>query len=304
MENQALHPIKFTAASPRTKLSPSMPVPATSYALLVESIGVHALQLYAAALPLLLLAVTGMWWLARRYAVPRDDAKLRPGAYLLMWLAFGFAVIVTGAVVFAELAEQLADAGTAQRIGALDTLLSATVGSHLGAGAQQVFAAITHLADTATLAGLTAVVAAWLWVAQRRWLALAYVGAVAGNAVLNVTLKSIFERTRPLHDTTLFQPQGWSFPSGHSSGAVVAYGMLAYVLVRAWPPAKNHALGGLAVVLAASALAFTIGCSRVFIQVHYATDVLAGFSSGSVWLAMCLISIELTRRYRQRPPAP
>ena len=281
-----------------------MPFNVTPYAPLVESIGTHALALYLAALPLLLLAVTGVWWLARRYAMPRADSTLRPGAYLLIRLAFGFAVIVLGAVLFAELAEQLADAGAAQRIGALDALLSAAVGTHLPVGARQVFAAITHLADTATLAGLTVVVAGLLWVGQRRWLALAYAGAVAGNALLNVTLKGIFERTRPIHDTTLFQPHGWSFPSGHSSGAVVAYGMLAYVLVRTWPPAKNHALGGLAVVMAATTLAFSIGCSRIFIQVHYATDVLAGFSSGSMWLAICIISIELTRHYRQRSPAP
>ena len=279
-----------------------MPFNVASYAPLVESIGAHALALYLVALPMLLLAVTSVWWLARRYAVPREDSTLPPNAYLLVRLAFGFAVIVAGALLFAELAEQLADAGAAQRIGTLDTLLSAAVGSHLNASARQVFAAITHLADTATLTGLTVVVAALLLAFQHRWLALAYVAAVAGNALLNVTLKNIFERTRPVHDTTRFQADGWSFPSGHSSGAVVAYGMLAYVLVRTWPPVKNQAFGSLAVVLAASALAFTIGCSRIFIQVHYATDVLAGFSSGSMWLAMCLISIELTRHYRQRRP--
>ena len=277
-----------------------MPFDVTPYAPLVESLGAHALPVYLIALPVLMLVVISVWWLAGRYAMPRDDSKLPPSAYLLVRLAFGFAVMVAGAMLFAELAEQLADAGAAQRIGALDALLSASVGSHLNANARQAFATITHLADTATLTGLTVVVAGWLLAFQRRWLALAYVGAVAGNAILNVALKNIFERTRPIHDTVLFQPHGWSFPSGHSSGAVVAYGMLAYVLVRTWPPVKNHALGGLALVLAASALAFTIGCSRIFIQVHYATDVLAGFSSGSMWLAMCIISIELTRHYRQR----
>ena len=277
-----------------------MPFDATLYAGLVESLGAHALPAYLIALPVLMLGVTSVWWLARRYAMPRDDSKLPPSAYLLVRLAFGFAVMIAGALLFAELAEQLADAGAAQRMGALDALLSAAVGNHLNAHARLVFAAVTHLADTATLTGLTVVVAALLLAFQRRRLALAYVGAVAGNALLNVALKNIFERTRPIHDTTLFQPHGWSFPSGHSSGAVVAYGMLAYVLVRTWPPVKNHAFGSLAVVLAASALAFTIGCSRIFIQVHYATDVLAGFSSGSMWLAMCIISMELTRHYQRR----
>lgn len=270
-----------------------------TYAPIAESIGAHALPLFLAALPALLLAVTGLWWLVRRYAVPHEASLLPPPAYLLVRLAFGFAVLVGGALLFAELAEQLADAGHAQQLGKLDSALSAAVGRNLPPLALQFFAAVTHLADTATLSVLGVIVAAALVWRQHRWLALGWVVAVAGNAVLNVTLKGIFGRTRPLHDTTLFQAHGWSFPSGHSSGAVVTYGMLAYVLVRTWPPAMTR-WGGLSVVLAASATAFTIGCSRVFIQVHYATDVLAGFASGSAWLAVCIISIELTRHYRQR----
>lgn len=270
------------------------------YTPLAETIGANALMLYGIALPLLLLVVTAVWGLGRRYAGPHDNTAQPTAANLMVQLAFGFAVVVAGAWVFSELAEQLADAGAAQRIGALDDVLSASVGSHLSASARQVFAAITHVGDSVTLTGLTVVVAAVLFFNHRRWLALGYAVAVVGNGLLNVTLKSIFERTRPVHNTALFHADGWSFPSGHSSGAVVAYGMLAYVLLRAWPPARNHPLGGLAVVLAASALAFTIGCSRVFIQVHYATDVLAGFSSGSVWLTVCISSIELTRHYQQQ----
>jgi undecaprenyl-diphosphatase len=271
----------------------------SAYLPLVERVGANALPLYLAALPVFLLGVTGLWWLVRRFSVPRGDSTLPPPAYLLVRLAFGFAIVVAGAWLFAELAEQLASAGDAKRLGELDDALSAAVGRNLPPLALQFFAGFTRLADTATLSVLGVVVAAILVWRQRRWLALGWVVAVAGNAVLNVTLKGIFERTRPIHDTTLFQPNGWSFPSGHSSGAVVAYGMLAYVLVRAWPPAMTR-LGGLSVVLVASAVAFTIGCSRIFIQVHYATDVLAGFASGSVWLAVCISSIELTRHYRQQ----
>ena len=280
-----------------------MPLNLTPYAPLVERIGGHALPLYLAALPALLLAVTLLWTLVRRFTVPRDDSALPPPAYLLVRLAFSFVVVVVGAWLFAELAEQLANAGDAQRMGKLDDLLSAAVGRSLPPMALQFFATVTHLADTATLSTLGVVVAALLVWRQHRWLALGWGVALVGNALLNVTLKGIFERTRPLHDTALFQPQGWSFPSGHSSGAVVAYGMLAYVLLRTWPPAMTR-WPGLSVVLAASAVAFTVGCSRVFIQVHYASDVLAGFASGGVWLAVCIISMELTQHYRQRPPMP
>jgi membrane-associated phospholipid phosphatase len=57
-------------------------------------------------------------------------------------------------------------------------------------------------------------------------------------------------------------------------------------------------------VMLASALAFTIGSSRVFLQVHFASDVLAGFAWGAAWLAVCVLSVELSRRWRLRAPAP
>ena len=163
----------------------------TQYTPLVERIGARALPLYLMALPALLLVVAGLWALVRRYAVPRDDSTLPPPAFLLVRLAFGFAVVVGGAWLFAELAEQLGDPGDAQRLGALDDLLSAAVGRNLPPLALQFFANFTHLADTATLSVLGVGVAAALVWRGRRWLALGWVVAVAGNAVLNVTLKGI-----------------------------------------------------------------------------------------------------------------
>ena len=102
---------------------------------------------------------------------------------------------------------------------------------------------------------------------------------------------------RPPHEVGLPVAHGWSFPSGHSSGAVVAYGMLAYVLLRTLP-SRWH----LPVVLAATALAFAVGCSRIFLEAHYASDVLAAFASGTAWLTACIVGIEIARR-RVRPSA-
>ena len=100
--------------------------------------------------------------------------------------------------------------------------------------------------------------------------------AIGGNAILNRTLKAEFERVRPLHADGHVLADGWSLPSGHSSGALVAYGMLAYVLIRLAPGAWR-----MPAVLLAAAIAFATGCSRVFLQMHYATDVAAGFASGA-----------------------
>jgi membrane-associated phospholipid phosphatase len=264
----------------------------------VEWLGAHALPLYAALLIALLLWATAALALARRYTVPTDTSPLPPGAYLLIRLAIGFAVVVSAAAIFAEAAEVLGTSADARRAGELDQVFSDAVRRGMGPVAFQFFSNVTHLADTATLTGLAmagALVLLWL---RQRWLALAFAGAIGGNALLNVTLKGIFERARPLHDPAVELVRGFSFPSGHSSGAVVAYGMLAYVLIRCLGPARATRFG-LPLVLAATALAFTIGCSRIVIQAHFATDVLAGFASGSAWLAVCIGSAEWLRHYRQ-----
>lgn len=266
-------------------------------AVVVQALGHQGLALFFALLALLLPTATGLWWLAQRYAVPSKTSTLPAGAFLLIRLASGFAVLVGAAAVFAEIAEALGDG---PRAGQLDQLFSDALRASTAGWALQVFAWITRLGDTATLALLCVVVATGLLLRGRRWLALGWVLAVSGNALLNTTLKALFERTRPVHDSALVHADGWSFPSGHSSGSVVVYGMLAYVLIRSLPPAVARR-ASLPLVLLATTLAFSVGCSRVFLQVHFATDVLAGFASGTAWLAVCISSVELARHYQQRP---
>lgn len=255
-------------------------------------IGRYALPLFLLALAALLaLAWTG-WWALQRHLIPRARSLLPRWWSLALCLAFGFLAIVAGAWVFAELAEALQ---APARVGRADQALTEAVRLSVSPNALQVFAALTHLADTATLTVLGIAVALGLVALGRRWLALGWVAAVGGNGLLNHTLKQVFERVRPLHSDGLAQADGFSFPSGHSSGAVVAFGMLAYIGVRLLPPRWR-----LPLVLAATALAFTVGASRVFLRVHFASDVVAGFASGVAWLAVCIASIELTRWYRRR----
>ena len=89
--------------------------------------------------------------------------------------------------------------------------------------------------------------------------------------------------------------QGFSFPSGHSSGSMVTYGMLAYLAWRLLPP-RWH----VAAVMTATAVILTTAASRVFLRVHFASDVLAGLCSGGAWLVLCIASIEFARRRAAR----
>lgn len=260
---------------------------------LADAIGAHALPVFAVALGVLLAATALLWWGLRRLVVPRPASALPPIAFLAVRLALGFALVVAGAAAFAELAEQLhAD----EHLSRLDKRFTAALRRTVSPGTLGLFALLTRMGDVATLVGLAAIVTAALLWHRRGALALAWLLALGGQALLTTVLKAVFARVRPVHEHGLVLEHGFSFPSGHSAGAVVAYGMLAYLLLRHLRSAWH-----LPVLLAATTTAFAVGCSRVFLQVHYASDVLAGFAAGLMWLAVCVTSIELMRHYRRRP---
>ncbi len=257
---------------------------------LAGQVGAHALPIFLVLLSLLLLAVAVGWWALRAHMLPRMQRRLPAPAMVLLNAAAGFAIVVGGAALFAQIAQHLGPDGA---VALADQALTAALRSHVGATTLQVFAGLTHLGDVLTLSVLGAAMALLLWLYGRRALALGWVLALGGNALLNPLLKRIFERVRPLHEQSLFIEPGFSFPSGHTSGATVAYGMLAYLAVRTLAP-RWH----LPALLGATALVFTVGCSRVFLQVHFASDVVAGFASGAAWLTVCILSLELGRLYR------
>lgn len=262
----------------------------------VQALAAHALPIFAIALLLVLTCVATLWWLLQRYGVYREASRFAPLVYLAGQLLLGFALIAGGAALFAEIAGHLGDG---RELNQLDMLFSDTVRSTVSMTTLRVFALLTHFGDPITLALLAAVVAAILLQRRQLWLCAAWLLALAGNALLGTLVKNIFERARPVHDHGLAVANGWSFPSGHSSGAVVAFGMLAYLIARFLP--ERLAGWRLPVLMAAAALAFTVGCSRVFLQVHYVSDVLAGFAVGTVWLAVGVSAVEVGR-YRQVRP--
>jgi len=261
----------------------------------VQWLAVNALPIFLLTMALLLLLVAGLWQGGRRFGVYREGGRFSASGYQVIYMLIGFSVIVGSAALFAELAENLGDG---RQLGQLDQLFSKTIGASVGISTSRTFAALTHLGDPMTLIALALAVTAWLvWQRQFAWCA-GWTMATAGNALLNPLLKIIFARARPVHDQAVVAASGFSFPSGHSSGSVVVYGMLAYGAVRLLP--QRHAAWRLPAVLAATATAFTVSSSRVFLQVHFPSDVLAGIASGAAWLAVCVGAMEVLR-YQRRP---
>jgi undecaprenyl-diphosphatase len=130
-------------------------------------------------------------------------------------------------------------------------------------------------------------------VRERAWLDLAFlVVAAVGSQLLITQLKEAFERPRPAYGSAVPLPETFSFPSGHAGGGVAAFGAAAVLLSeRLGSPRARTAVWIVAGVLAAAS-----GLSRIALNVHYVSDVLAGWCFGLAWLAACVLGRDLVRR--------
>jgi undecaprenyl-diphosphatase len=134
-----------------------------------------------------------------------------------------------------------------------------------------------------------------------RWGAVVGLLLAAGGAqLLNSLLKGEFQRVRPSPVLGMIPVQSFSFPSGHAMEAAAFYGFLAYLGWRLLQGGARAAyLAGLVF------LVFAIGLSRLYLGVHYFTDVLAGYLAGFIWVdAVILGGHMLTRRRARQPDAP
>ena len=157
------------------------------------------------------------------------------------------------------------------------------------------------IAKNVSLLGSPEFIAAWglavvgLLLLRRQYLLLGgWIAALAGGGLLDLALKRVFQRTRPTWEVPLLTARGWSFPSGHAMGSLIAYGMLAYLLVLETRQRPRRRL--VAAIGGAALLIFLIGLSRLYLGVHYFSDVIGGYAAGLVWLAACISGVEVIRR--------
>jgi len=144
------------------------------------------------------------------------------------------------------------------------------------------------------------VVLLFLFLLFRRAIADATVLAVAvgGSALLNIGLKLWFQRARPDVPWALASEHSFSFPSGHAVGAFSFYGTTIYLLLR-----SSRSPGRVAVASIMMALIVGIGLSRVYLGVHYPSDIVAGYLVGFVFVsAVVLASRRLSKRRPSRSP--
>ena len=142
---------------------------------------------------------------------------------------------------------------------------------------------VTGLGSIVVLTMMTLAIVGYLLLSQERAQALLMAVAVFGGMALNEALKLVFARPRPelaLHATRVFTT---SFPSGHASLSAIAYLTIGALLTRSQPSFKV----GLYVMSLAALLTVSIGISRIYLGVHYPTDVLGGWCIGAAWAIAC-----------------
>ena len=150
-------------------------------------------------------------------------------------------------------------------------------------GATALAIAVTDAGGIAAMASLAAAAAAWCWWRGRTLDAVLAVGAMAGAGLLIRLLKELFDRPRPPEATRLVVETNESLPSGHALMSVVVMGTL---VVLAW--AGRSVLARAAMTCAALAWVVAIGVTRLYLGVHWFSDVLAGWLVGAMWLALCV----------------
>lgn len=176
------------------------------------------------------------------------------------------------------------------------TLLDVEIARWLRAWATPQFTTwmlvVTHLHSTTAVCVYGIVVSAWMarW---RRWRAVATVAVcVVGGLALNVLVKHAFQRPRPMLDDPLLTLDTYSFPSGHVAGSTLLYGLLVVLAFRRTRRPGARLLALVAAVVVIGLVAFT----RLYLGVHYFSDVIGGLLEGVAWLALCLGALDVLWR--------
>jgi membrane-associated phospholipid phosphatase len=161
-------------------------------------------------------------------------------------------------------------------------LLSESIEVRSG-GLTQLAVFVTTIGNTTSMAVLAVAVAGWCWYRGRRADAVLAIVAMAGSAALFNVLKDLFGRPRPPIADRLVNVGNESLPSGHATMSIVVIGT---IVVLAWT--GRSVMTRAVLVVAAVVWVGAVGATRVYLGVHWFSDVVAGWLVGAAWLALCV----------------
>jgi undecaprenyl-diphosphatase len=217
---------------------------------------------------------------------PEEAPKPTPLFQAAILASLGAAVLAL--LLFAWLGSEVLEGDTQH----FDQVIREWVHHYASPGMTRAMNAISLLGYNVLIVELAVALAVFAWLRWRRaalWLAV----AMAGSLVLDLTLKYVYHRTRP---TAYFgtAPHSYSFPSGHALCSFCFYGVLAGLLSARTKPLAWRLL----IWFAAAALVIAIGLSRIYLGVHYPSDVVAGYLAATVWVGTVLV-LDHVRTWRK-----
>ena len=229
-----------------------------------------------------------VWELSSRYLHTTFQITSRPNtnvATAVLGVALGLVVTVAGAT-FVILAESVFTAG---RMAQFDVLFAAALRSTVTPSWERFFGFVSRAGSPDVMAVATLMVGCALLFRRETVVALGWVVAQLGSALIIYVLKTTFVRTRP--ELAGWSEPTWGFPSGHALGTFVFLGVGCYLLLRQ----IHSATLAIGILTTSVVWCLLISFSRLYLGVHFASDVVAGAFAGAAWVSVCIAGFELGR---------
>jgi len=213
---------------------------------------------------------------ARQFLAARFDPKSQLG----LGLTISLGAFVLAIWALSGLLDAVLDNTTLVRV---DMRAAAWFHAHSTPTGLKIFDVITQLGAPAVDVVIV-LVGIYLWRAREHLLLWSWLAANLGSKVVEHVLKSTVHRSRPEYSASYLFTQSYSFPSGHSMGSTVCYLLLSYLIVMRVP---MRSTARAAVYVLAIALILAVAFSRLYLGVHYPSDVVGGMAAGVAWLSVC-----------------
>lgn len=220
----------------------------------------------------------------------------------LALLPIGKPLLVSLGTAFVLLATFILIAWRYPQLAEFDRSVSAYIQSFRSSRVTGCMTVITHLGSAAVTIAIALSLLLYTHAYNPKFLAEARVLALclSGSWLTNEALKAFFQRARP-DAPALVTATGYSFPSGHAMISFAFYGLLGYLL---WQYGRRRPGWAIRLgALVAWLLAITIGISRIYLGVHFPSDVIAGYVAGGVWLTGCIMILFIIHHRQAQFPS-
>ncbi len=208
-------------------------------------------------------------------------ARLSPGSYLGLQLTTGALVLIGASWLFGGVAE---DVVHGDPLTLVDVQVAQWFHEHATPLVTRIMLVITDLHGSLAVTLAVVLIASYLaWKRNWYWL-ICLMLTVPFGMLLNIMMKYSFHRARPSFENPLLVASSYSFPSGHVAGATLLYGIVAAMVITQIETWRWRVM----IVLGAIALVVLVALTRMYLGVHYLSDVLAAFAEGIAWLTLCL----------------